>query len=60
MRRFARPIWDFVRDDEALTATEYAVMLALIICLCMGPVQSLGCVANRSFRNTSNSIGSGS
>jgi pilus assembly protein Flp/PilA len=51
-------VWRFVRSDEAMTATEYAVMLALIVCLCMGPVQTLGCRANQSFTNTSNSIGS--
>jgi pilus assembly protein Flp/PilA len=58
LRRYWTPIWDFIRRDEALTATEYAVMLALIVCLCMGPVQTLGCNANRTFTNTSNSIGS--
>jgi pilus assembly protein Flp/PilA len=58
LRQFTKIVWDFVRRDEAMTATEYAVMLALVVCLCMGPVQTLGCRANRSFTNTSNSIGS--
>ena len=49
MRRLTQPIWRFVASEEALTSTEYAVMLALIICLCMGPVQTLGCSARQSF-----------
>lgn len=57
-----RPLWlkicEFLRSEDALSTNEYAVMLALIICLCMGPVQTLGCNVNRAFVNTSRSIGS--
>ena len=56
MGRIAEKVSDFIRADEALTATEYAVMLALIVVLCMGPIQTLGCQANKSFTNTSNSL----
>ena len=56
MRCLTTKVWHFVRSDEALTATEYAVMLALIVCLCMGPVQTLGCATNQSFSKTANSI----
>jgi hypothetical protein len=56
VRRLIRKAWNLVRSDEALTASEYAVMLALIIILCMGPVQLLGCRTNESFQNTSQSI----
>lgn len=33
---------DFLRSEEGPTATEYAVMLALIIVLCMGVITSIG------------------
>jgi hypothetical protein len=45
-----------VRSDDGMSLSEYAVMLALIVCLCMGPIQTLGCRANQSFTNTSNSL----
>ena len=33
-----------VRSEEGLSLSEYAVMpAARIVCLCMGPVQTLGC-----------------
>lgn len=56
MGRIGNIVRDFIRREEALSASEYAVMLALIVCLCMGPIQTLGCSANRSFTNTSSSI----
>ncbi len=52
-----RIIRKLVRSEEGLSLSEYAVMLALIVCLCLGPVQTLGCQANRAFNNASNSIG---
>ncbi len=56
MRRFLSKVWCFGRSGEGMSTNEYAVMLALIIVLCMGPVQTLGCSANRSFTNTSKSL----
>jgi Flp pilus assembly pilin Flp len=43
-------------SDDGLSMSEYAVMLALIVCLCMGPVQTLGCKANQAFTNASKSL----
>ncbi len=57
MRRLAQTLRKLIRSDEALSTSEYAVMLALIACLCMGPIQTLGCQANRAFTNTSNAMG---
>ncbi len=57
MADLVRMFRKLVRSEEGLSLSEYAVMLALIVCLCMGPVQTLGCQASRAFNNASNSIG---
>lgn len=44
----AREFWD---SDEGATATEYAVMLALIILVCMTAVDALGEKVSGSFAN---------
>ena len=56
--KLSKHVARFIMAEEAMTSTEYAVMLALIVCLCMGPVQSLGCNARTAFQRTSNSMGS--
>jgi hypothetical protein len=56
VRRLLTQTWRFVHSEAALSTTEYAVMLALIVCLCMGPVQSLGCSAQQAFTKASNSL----
>jgi Flp pilus assembly pilin Flp len=58
VRKLGRTVWAFLQAEEAMATTEYAVMVALIICLCMGPVQALGCQASFAFLRTSRSIGS--
>ncbi len=37
-----RPLARFLRDEEAATAVEYAVMLALIIMAVLGAIGSVG------------------
>ena len=32
----------FVREDEAATAVEYSVMLALIVVVCLATIQTVG------------------
>ena len=39
MRRFLRSLW---RDEDAATAVEYAVMLALILVAIMSAIGSMG------------------
>jgi Flp pilus assembly pilin Flp len=56
VQRLANPIRRWLTSDDGMSLSEYAVMLALIVCLCLGPIQMLGCRANQSFRNTSNSL----
>ena len=40
---------DFLRSEDGPTATEYAVMLALIIVVCIATVTTLGTNANAKF-----------
>jgi pilus assembly protein Flp/PilA len=51
----ANPLWEgevvkaiqtFFRDDEAATAVEYAVMLAMIIVTCLAAISSFGGAQN--------------
>jgi pilus assembly protein Flp/PilA len=52
MSAILRTIRQFVRDEEGATATEYAVMLALIIMACIGAVSALGTKVSAVFANT--------
>ena len=45
---------DLVRNEEGATATEYAVMLALIIIVCIVAIAFLGNKVNNSFQEMSN------
>ena len=42
---------ELVRDEEGATATEYAVMIALIIIVAIGAVTFLGKKVNNTFNN---------
>jgi pilus assembly protein Flp/PilA len=46
----------FLRDESGPTAVEYAVMLALIICVCIGAVGFFGSSASGSWTDTSNKM----
>jgi pilus assembly protein Flp/PilA len=46
----------FVRDESGPTGTEYAVMLALIIVVCMGAIGFFGSTASGSWVDTSNKL----
>lgn len=37
-----RCIWQFLRDDDATTSVEYAVMLAMILLAMLGTIMVLG------------------
>ncbi|HRX86076.1 MAG TPA: Flp family type IVb pilin [Phycisphaerae bacterium] len=41
---------DFLKSEDGPTATEYAVMLALIIVVCIATVKSIGTKANTAFK----------
>ena len=48
----------FLRDESGPTAVEYAVMLALILCVCIGAVSFFGSTASGSWQDTSSKLGS--
>ena len=48
----------FLRDESGPTAVEYAVMLALIICVCLGAVGFFGSTASGSWSDTSGKLSS--
>jgi pilus assembly protein Flp/PilA len=49
-------IREFVRSEEGPTATEYAVMLALIIVVCIAAITTLGKKVNNVFSNVNSNI----
>lgn len=42
---------DFIQSEEGATATEYAVMLALIIIVCIIAIAIMGNKVNNTFQN---------
>ena len=42
MSKFWNRTMDFLKSEDGPTATEYAVMLALIIVACIGAITALG------------------
>jgi pilus assembly protein Flp/PilA len=46
----------FLQDDEGATATEYAVMLGLIMVACIGAISYFGSSAGGSWVDTSNKL----
>jgi pilus assembly protein Flp/PilA len=52
LRRLRR----FLGADDGPTATEYAVMLALIMLVCTASIRVLGCNVQRSLANTARSL----
>lgn len=45
---------DLLRNEDGATATEYAVMLALIIIVCIAAIAILGNKVNNSFQQMAN------
>jgi pilus assembly protein Flp/PilA len=41
-KRIGRRMWGGVDADDGPTATEYAVLLALIVVMCMGAARAIG------------------
>ncbi len=56
MTRAVRTLRTFLRDEDAPTATEYAVMLALIIVVAIGAVTLLGSRVSASLSNSATAV----
>jgi pilus assembly protein Flp/PilA len=54
---FTRALANFIQREDGPTAVEYAVMLALIICVVTAAVSALGSNANATFTSVGNAIG---
>ena len=50
MSTFVTSIKRFLVSEDGPTAVEYAIMLALIVIVCIGAVQSIGNSANTQFQ----------
>jgi pilus assembly protein Flp/PilA len=46
----------FLRDEEGATATEYAVMLALIIVIALGAISALGSKVSDTFADVESAM----
>ncbi len=51
MKSFVKCLRSFVREEEGATATEYAVMLSLIIVIALGAITALGEKVSSTFAN---------
>jgi pilus assembly protein Flp/PilA len=49
MKRISR----FLKSEDGPTAVEYAIMLALIVVVCLGAIQTVGTNAKSTFTNAS-------
>ena len=49
MQKFLRSAKRFIKSEDGPTATEYAVMLALIIVACIATISLLGAEVNNLF-----------
>lgn len=50
----------FLQDESGPTTTEYAVMLALIIAICIGAISGIGNTLDTVFTNLDSSLPTGS
>jgi pilus assembly protein Flp/PilA len=56
MKKLLLKTRELIRSEEGATATEYAVMLALIIIVAIGAITILGKKVNNTFQNIANQL----
>ena len=56
MKAFINQVKAFLRNEEGATATEYAVMLALIIVIALGAISALGTKVSTTFANVESQL----
>lgn len=60
MKTFVNRVKTFLKSEDGPTATEYAVMLALIIIIALGAISALGTKVSSTFSNIETNIPTGS
>ena len=60
MTRLTLMLRRFLASEDGPTAVEYAVMLALIVVVCLGAIQTIGTNANTVFTAVATSLQSSS
>lgn len=60
MKSFLNRAKSFLKSEDGPTATEYAVMLALIIIIALGAITALGTKVSNTFANIESTLPSGS
>jgi pilus assembly protein Flp/PilA len=55
--RITACVADFLKREDAPTAVEYAVMLALIIVVCITAISTIGSKANATFNTDGSQLG---
>jgi pilus assembly protein Flp/PilA len=58
MKAVMNRVSNFIRSEDGPTATEYAVMLALIIVVCLTAIGGIGANANTTFQGVETALGS--
>ena len=56
MSKILTSVKNFLVSEDGPTAVEYAIMLALIVIVCIGAVQSIGQSANAKFNAANNAL----
>ena len=56
MNKFVNSVKNFLVSEDGPTAVEYAIMLALIVIVCIGAVQSIGQSANSKFQAANDAL----
>ena len=59
MSGFMKNVKRFIQSEDGPTATEYAVMLALIIIVALGAITGLGTTVDTVFTNVDNALPTG-
>lgn len=60
MTRFAQEATRFIRSDDGPTVTEYAVMLAAIVLVCVAAIIGIGQFGERTFTTLDSRVPTGS
>ncbi|OUT58164.1 Flp/Fap pilin component [Stieleria bergensis] len=56
MKKFAKSVVEFLKEEDGPTAVEYAVMLALIIVVCLGTITQLGTAVEENFETVTTAL----